>query len=190
MEHWSIFSSLLLMVVTAQPAAERVVIVNGKRLSAAELERVERTYRVHILPADYWYDRMTGAWGIRGGPTRGFVLPNVDLGGQLAADASGGGTQVFINGRELHPDDVAGLQKCLPMPIQRGRYWVIADGTGGYEGGPPTFNLVALCRQAQGGGGAGGSWGTDKTRLGVTGITTTPDGDFGMSVDGKYLMRP
>ncbi|HET9156422.1 MAG TPA: hypothetical protein VFN91_07120, partial [Myxococcaceae bacterium] len=132
MNPWSIGSSLLLMAVTAQPAEltgkflseegfaspdvipERVVIVNGKRLSPAELERVERTYRVHILPADYWYDRMTGAWGIRGGPTRGFVLPNVDLGGRLAADASGGGTQVFINGRELHPDDVANLQKCLP----------------------------------------------------------------------------
>src|SRR5262249_11348332 len=133
------------------PAAptERVVIVNGKRLSAAQLEQIERTYGVNILSADYWYDRMTGAWGIKGGPTRGFVRANLDLGGgRLAADASGGGTQVFINGRELHPADVAYIQKCLyPMPVQRGRYWVVADGTGGYEGAPPTFNLVALCNR-------------------------------------------
>src|SRR5262249_15809467 len=59
------------------PAArtERVVIVNGKRLSAAELERLERTYHTEIRAADYWYDRRTGAWGLRGGPTRGFILP-------------------------------------------------------------------------------------------------------------------
>jgi len=182
------------------PAApsERVVIVNGKRLSAAKLEQIERTYKVHILPADYWYDRKTGAWGTKGGPTRGFVLPNLELGGGgLAADASGGGTQVFINGRELHPADVAYLERCLaPMPVQRGRYWVVADGTGGYEGAPPTFNLVALCNRKQGGARAGGwdcsdgSCGTDQTRTGATGITTTGNGDFGLHVDGKLLMAP
>ena len=134
-----------------------MVIVNGKRLSTGQLEQVERTYKVNILPADYWYDRMTGAWGIKGGPTRGLVLPNLELGGgRLAADASGGGTQVFINGRELHPVDVANLQKCLSMPVQRGRYWVLADGTGGIQEHCPTFNLVTLCRQKLGGAGPGG----------------------------------
>ena len=183
----------------SSPAAltERVVIVNGKRLSAAQLEQIERTYRVNILPADYWYDRRTGAWGIKGGPTRGFVLPNLELGGgRLAADASGGGTQVFINGRELHPQDVYILQSCLPAPIQRGRYWVGADGIGGYDGGPPLFNLVALCRQKQGGVGpggwqcSGGSCGTAATRTGVDNIVTEPGGGAGFSDNGKWVMTP
>jgi len=176
---------------------DRVVIVNGKRLSADELAKIERTYQVNILPADYWYDRKTGAWGIQGGPTKGFVLPDLELGGgRLAADASGGGTQVFINGRELHPNDVAFIQRCLVAPVQPGRYWVVADGTGGYEGGPPLFNLVALCNQRRSGGGSGGwgcsdgSCGTANTSVGATGITNTGDGDFGLHVDGKLLMRP
>jgi len=73
---------------------------------------------------------------------------------------------------------------------------VIANGAGGYEGGPPLFNLVALCNQRQGGGGSGGwgcsdgSCGTADTRTGVTGITTTPGGDFGIHADGKLIMRP
>jgi hypothetical protein len=177
--------------------AERVVIVNGKRLSAAELERLERKYHTEIQPADYWYDRRTGAWGVTGGPTRGFILPDLELGGgRLATDASGGGTQVFINGRELHPQDVFILQSCLPLPVQRGRYWVGANGIGGYEGGPPMFNLVALCSQKQGGAGpggwqcSGGSCGTDQTRTGVTNIVTEPGGGAGFSVNGKWQMTP
>jgi len=181
------------------PAAptERVVIVNGKRLSAAELERLERTYHTEIRAADYWYDRRTGAWGLRGGPTRGFILPGLELGGgRLAADASGGGTQVFINGRELHPQDVFVLQSCLPLPVQRGRNWVEANGIGGYEGGPPMFNLVALCNQKQGGAGAGGwqcsggSCGTTATSTGVTNIVTEPGGGAGFTANGKWQMTP
>ena len=35
--------------------------------------------------------------------------------------------------------------------MQRGRYWVNAQGVGGVEGGPPAFNLAA-CAPRQGGG--------------------------------------
>src|SRR5262245_12351599 len=155
----------------------RNVFVNDVRLSDADLARIEQAYRVRIIDANYWYDRATGAWGIKGGQTRGFILPGLPIGGELKADASGGGTHVFINGRELHPLDVAGLQRCTQVVLP-GRYWVGADGTGGREGGPPYFNLVALCapKGGSGAGGAGGwvcdgqSCGSVNTRTGVTGV--------------------
>src|SRR6266540_1234336 len=59
----------------------------------------------------YWYDAMSGAWGYQGGPTAGFTLPGIRLGGMLRADASNGNTGVFINGRELHFQDVIGLRQ-------------------------------------------------------------------------------
>jgi hypothetical protein len=60
--------------------------------------------------------------------------------------------------------DVAGLQRCTP--VYRGRYWVNAQGIGGVEGGPPLFNLAALCAPRQSSGSkssrtwfnADGSW--------------------------------
>src|SRR5690606_8015417 len=100
---------------SAPSGAARSVTVNGQRLSAEALALVEQTYRVRIVDADYWYDNLSGAWGIMGGPTRGFIYSGLPLGGPLAANASGGGTGVFVNGRELHPLDVSGLRRCTQV---------------------------------------------------------------------------
>jgi len=174
---------------------ERKVTVNGKRLSAAELEEIEQMHRMRIQPADYWYDPRTGAWGLRGGPTRGFVRPNIQFGARLAADASGRGTRVFMNGRELHPHDVYILQSCLPTPVQPGRYWVGANGIGGKEGGPPLFNLVELCSQKKGAGPggwqcAGGSCGNAAVQTGVDTVVTEPGSGAGFSGDARWVMTP
>jgi hypothetical protein len=114
--------------VAAAPAARtaagsqnrRNVIMNGRRLSDDELRAIEQTYRLRIPDADYWYDRVLGAWGVRGGPTIGFIRPGLDLGGPMAADASGRGVGVFVNGRALHPIDVMALQ-AITGPIMPGR---------------------------------------------------------------------
>jgi hypothetical protein len=138
-----------------RPAAgtqgRRNVIMNGTRLTDEELKATEQTYRLRIPDADYWYDRVLGAWGVRGGPTMGFIRPGLDLGGPLAADASGRGVGVFVNGRALHPIDVMALQ-AITGPIMPGRYFITAQGLAGYEGGPPLWNLAVMVAQAQGGG--------------------------------------
>lgn len=140
------------------------VIVNSVRLSADKIRLLERQYHVRVRDGRYWYDSFSGAWGFEGGPTVGLIHPGLALGGSLKANASGGTTGVFINGRELHPYDVAGLQRCTS--VYRGRYWVNAQGIGGVQGGPPLFNLAALCAPRQSSGSkssrtwfnADGSW--------------------------------
>src|SRR5258706_12537116 len=87
------------------------VAINGVRLTAPQIAALERRFLVRILDGSYWYDRACGAWGLTGGPTLGFIPAGLDVGGPLPADASGGHTGVFVNGRELHPFDVAGLQQ-------------------------------------------------------------------------------
>ncbi len=143
---------------TAGAAAdgERKVVINGHRLSAQELAQAEQTYGIRIPDADYWYDPVLGSWGVRGSPTLGFIAPGLRLGGGLQSDASGGGTGVFVNGRELHLLDLRALQQ-ITGPIVPGRYFITAQGLAGYEGGPPQWNLGALVAQSQGGG---GSWQT------------------------------
>jgi hypothetical protein len=135
----------------ALPAATagRHVSINGHRLSDAELARLEQAYTVHLSDADFWYDPVLGAWGLKGGPTRGFTMPGLNLGPPLPADASGGGTRVFVNGRALHPADLMALQQ-LTGPITPGRYFITAQGFAGYEGGPPLWDLRSLAARSSG----------------------------------------
>ncbi|HWA25132.1 MAG TPA: hypothetical protein VG734_05605 [Lacunisphaera sp.] len=129
---------------TPVAAGKRNVIINGKRLSDAEVARMEKDYQVRISDADYWYDKVLGAWGIRGGATMGLTAAGLDLGGPLSADASNGNTKVFINGRELPLADLVALQR-ITGPVIPGRYFINARGLAGYEAdGLPRWDLGKL----------------------------------------------
>jgi hypothetical protein len=180
---------------TPTPARDvRDVIINDVRLSDAEILEIEQRYKVQIVNANYWYDSMNGAWGLKGGPTRGFVLAGLQLGGPLKADASGGApTGTFVNGRELHPLDISGLRRCVN--VERGRFWVGPDGTGGLEGGPATFNLYALCGGGSGGGARGwvcdgGSCGTARTVTGASGVGLEGGGQAGVYSSEGLILTP
>jgi hypothetical protein len=130
----------------AAPPSTRTVIVNSVRLSADTISALERQYGLRVQDGDYWYDRVTGAFGLRGGPTLGFVVPGLDVGGPLRPDASGGTTGVFVNGRELPTQDVQALQQIAGTAPARGRYWLDARGFFGYEGGPALGNLILIAQ--------------------------------------------
>jgi hypothetical protein len=135
--------------------AQQGVVVNGVALDPQTIAQLQRVYGA-ITPGRYWYDPVSGLWGRERGPTAGQIAPGLRLGGPLRRDASGGRTGVFVNGRELHPGDVAQLQQ-LYGAVNPGRYWLNAQGIGGYEGGPAQFNLPAAAAQAaqRSGGGRG-----------------------------------
>ena len=155
--------------------------INGTVLTAAEIQAIEQQYGVKLTEGQYWYDRNCGAWGIEGGPTLGFVMPGISVGGPLRADSSGGNTNVFINGRELHFLDVLGLQQL--GPVLPGRYWVDAYWNCGYEGGPALFNLAQLM-QVRSSGNQGGAW-SHSTKHFTNNTTVGGDGAGFMYVSGK-----
>lgn len=135
---------------TSPPAESHSVIVNGKRLSARDIESLARKYNIRANDGEYWYDRRNGSWGRQGGPAEGFIMAGLKLGGPLKPDASNGDTGVFINGRQLHRVDVMRLMQIVP--VYQGRYWMDAQGFMGLEGQPALINIWALAAQAQGGG--------------------------------------
>jgi len=158
------------------------IIVNGEPLTTDTVSALQRLYPVPIAPGRYWYDPFSGAYGVEGGPIVGQMLPGLRLGGQLRSDASRGTSGVFINGRQLTVGETLYLSQACQTPVIPGRYWVTAQGLGGYEGGPAIFNL-ALCGSRGGGGGGGGGSSTRTycdangacTSSGILGtITTTP----------------
>lgn len=134
----------------AKTAAARKIMFNGRALSSEQLQRLEaleRAYGVRIPDSSYWYDNRSGAVGLWQGPALAAFPAGLELGGPLPVNASLGGTGVFVNGRELHPLDVAGLSQI--MVVMRGRYWVDANGYFGAENGPVMGNLFMLANAAR-----------------------------------------
>jgi len=131
------------------------IIVNGVRLNDQQILALEQVfvglYRQYIPSGRYWYDPISGYMGIEGTPPLLQFFPNLKLGGRLKPNASKGNTQIFINGRELHQQEVVNfVQFCgVPYPLPPGRYWMNAQMTGGIEGNlSPLFNLLTLCPPA------------------------------------------
>ncbi len=162
-------ATLLAMSTVGVAAYGGPIYINDASLSTEQIQIMEYAYGP-IQSGAYWYDAVSGLWGQRGGPALGQIDAWLPLGGPLRADASGGNTRVYINGRELHPIDVQRLRQTFGV-VPQGRYWLNADGIGGPEGGPATFSLNNSSargggRSASNGGidrGAGGTWGSDGT---------------------------
>ncbi len=118
---WFMLLSLLALAIAASQAiAQSTVIVNGETLAAETVTILEQAYQTPLKPGRYWYDLESGLWGTEKGPATGQIHPGMKLGGPLKADASGGGTGVFFNGRELHPQDVAALYQFTGVWSSRG----------------------------------------------------------------------
>jgi hypothetical protein len=156
----------------------RTVFINGRALDRQEmsrLEAVERRYGVRLPNGRFWYDNVSGAIGLWKGPVAGFALAGLNLGPKMPPDCSTGGTGVFVNGRELHPLDVMALRRF--MLVLPGRWWVDAYGNGGAEGGPATFNIVALARQAGSRSSSGSAW-SRRLDAGGGSLNVGGDGNF------------
>lgn len=142
------------LVVVASPAQAQSggIVVNGSELDRSTVSTLESAYRTRLVPGRYWYDRRSGLWGHEGGPSHGQIAAGLELGDRLHARASVGSragiTGVFVNGRELHPQELGYLQR-LYGQVRRARYWLDARGIGGYERGPAQFDLRAQAMAQQ-----------------------------------------
>lgn len=154
----------------------RVIFVNQVRLRANEIRALEMFYSTRLTGGYYWYDKKSGLWGLQGGPSTGQILAGLNLGGRLQAGASNGDTAVFINGREIHRQELQRLQALFGQ-VQPGRYWLNSQGVGGFEGGPAQFRISAATQRP--GRDVGESW-----------IRRTPGGTIGGSGDCFYYSHP
>lgn len=117
------------------------IVVNGVALSAETVRQLQQVYPVAIPPGRYWYDSVAGVYGREGEPIAGQMIPGLSLGGSLKADASRGTSGVFINGRHITAGEKAYIELACQTPVTLARYWIMANGIGGFEGGPAYFNL-------------------------------------------------
>ncbi|MDH3858813.1 MAG: hypothetical protein OEV07_12535 [Gammaproteobacteria bacterium] len=135
--------------------AKRLVYVNRVQLDLFSLQELEAHNDLPIADGRYWYDIDTGAWGVEGGPTAGLIYPGLPLPTPMPPDISGGGTGIFINGREIHPLDQQALYQLFGVTYQ-GDFWMDSQGNLGYVGGPAIVNILQASQAAQSDG-IGGS---------------------------------
>lgn len=133
---------------TALPEDDlNAVYINNYRLTAEQLQELAVVYGVPPLPGRYWYDSLSGSYGIWHGLSLGVILAGHDF-DQVPEDASKGNTGLFINDRELPETDVLFLEWIFNVPRQPGRYWQDAFGNIGYEGDQtPLVNLYVAYQQ-------------------------------------------
>ena len=124
--------------------------VNGVVIDPERIRKFEQQKQILLPRGDFWYDKVSGAWGLAGGPTLGVTIPGMDLGGPLKEDASRGTTGLFINGRQLPVQDVVGLQS-LGVPVQQGRWWLDHSGNFGVEGNAQWMGNIFQYSQGKGG---------------------------------------
>lgn len=176
-----LITMLFIAGLTTSTEAQTGVYVNGKEMPLAYQQTMEQYYQMKIQKGRYWYDATCGLWGLEGGPALGIILPNLQLGGSLRADASRGRTGIYINGRQIDYTEQLQWQQ-LVGPITRGRYWLDAYGNVGLEGGPALVNLIQLAQQSYSGYAGQGNNGNSFYRNFYTG-----NGGGGNS-EGFYIM--
>jgi hypothetical protein len=167
-------------VAVAQSSVDQAgIVVNGAALSVEKVRALQQIYPVAIAPGRYWYDAISGAYGREGEPIAGQMIAGLTLGGPMRADASRGTAGVFINGRQVTTGEKAYLEQLCQTPVLPGRYWILFNGLGGYEGGPAMFNLgqcPGLARSNSGGHTMSKTYCDDNgscTSTGVLGYITT-----------------
>ena len=138
------------------------ITINGSLLSAEEVRGITNTYGIEPRPGNYWYDPVSGLYGVVGYQAYGFMLTGHDF-GPLSRTCSNGFSGVLVNGRELQAAEVQLLNRILGAPVQRGSYWLDSFGNAGIEGSPvPLGNLfVAAAQNGYSGSSSGSAGGGD-----------------------------
>jgi hypothetical protein len=152
----TICRSLIFVVVAmvsicgaAPPPEHTGVFINRRELTRQQVVALQMTYHYAAVPGRYWYDPVSGAWGLDGHEAVGFLMPGHNF-GPMPGDASHGSTGVYINGREINLIEALRVRQTFGA-VYRGRWWL--DGKTGYfgvEGNPvPVGDLVAMLRSRQ-----------------------------------------
>jgi hypothetical protein len=133
------------------------VVINNSVLTKEQIGELVKRYGIEPKPGNYWYDPVSGLFGVTGYPSYGFMYPGHKF-GILKRNASSGNTGVLLNGRELPQSEWAVFSYVIGYYVQPGSYWMDERGNVGYEGNSsPVLNLFVLARQnGYSGKGSGG----------------------------------
>lgn len=126
-----------------------LVEINGQFLSDVQLTSFHLTYGAYPLPGRYWYDPVSGLWGVEGLAPAGFLYAGHDY-GHPREDASNGQEPLWFNGRRLTTEEVQYISLLIGAPAQPGRYWFDGQGYVGIEGAPYALGNLHVAARSGG----------------------------------------
>jgi hypothetical protein len=139
--------------VPAQPDQSAIsVTINWEKLTAEEVQSLKNIYG-SVTPGDYWYDRMTGLYGVMGHGPLGIIATGYNF-GPMPRNASNGNTNVIINGREITYGEVALLTRYVGQVIP-GSYWLDSSGNFGLAGSNVALGNLYASGSSSGGATSG-----------------------------------
>jgi hypothetical protein len=161
-------------------ATDSGVFVNREELTVRDADATG------LPEGKYWYDALSGLWGVEGDGYYGITVAGLDIGGTLRRDASAGTSGVLLNGRELTTAEVRELEGLLYSNVPKGSYFLDSAGNFGFAGGPALFNIGPLTPSS--GGAAGSSAGGGDNFWSTGNATGNESGGAGYScVDGSCV---
>ncbi|RWR80237.1 protein ENHANCED DISEASE RESISTANCE 4 isoform X2 [Cinnamomum micranthum f. kanehirae] len=100
------------------------VSINGQPIPGRIVRKAEKKAG-QIHPGQYWYDYQAGFWGAMGYQCLGIIPPFIEeFNYPIPKNCSGGDTGVFVNGRELHQQDLD-LLSDRGLPITRDKSYLV-----------------------------------------------------------------
>ncbi|CAH9107241.1 unnamed protein product [Cuscuta epithymum] len=120
----------------ANQLPSNLVTVNGKHLSTQELVLLQSCPHPpkRLKPGRYWYDKVSGFWGMEGEKPCQIISDELVVGEKLKINASNGNTNVLINGREITGAELRMLKMIGIHCEGSTHFWLQADGTYQQEG--------------------------------------------------------
>ncbi|MER2493698.1 hypothetical protein [Catenovulum sediminis] len=129
MKYLKLFVILFLAIFNFTAHAKQVV-VNEIELSQTQIEHIEMALGYDIQSGRYWYDPISGLWGLEKQAAKG-KAPAGLLKYNLLSSAFNSTTKVYFNNRALLPCELEYCQKLAGRQINPGHYWLNAKGQGG-----------------------------------------------------------
>lgn len=162
----------------SRPAAPRETVVNNHIFTAQDKLLFFQIYGAPPAPGRFWYDPVSGLWGLEGSAAYGMLRPGHNY-GALSPRASNGNTGVYLNGREINMAEALFYYNLFGRVVP-GRYWLNGlTGMMGLEGSPlPLVNLYAAYKQKF------GSRGGAASRIGINGYASTDGAGGALINDG------
>ena len=134
------------------------ISVNGIALTDTQISALAKLSGRTPTPGDYWYDTRSGLYGLSGQASAGVMQSGLAF-GTLTKNASNGTTNVLIKGRELNQTEWTLLSQLVGTTVQRGSYWLDANGNAGLEGSAaPLVNLYTAGQVSANRGGGDNFW--------------------------------
>ncbi|KAK9274950.1 hypothetical protein L1049_022207 [Liquidambar formosana] len=100
------------------------VSVNGQPIPDRVVKKAEKLAGP-IHPGEYWYDFRAGFWGVMGQPCLGIIPPFIqEFNYPISENCAAGNTGVYVNGRELHQEDL-NLLSSRGLPTTRDKSYIV-----------------------------------------------------------------